>query len=253
MLRGVLGALLDLLLPQPCAGCEGPSGPLCTDCLTALWCRPHRCAPRPGCPPVWAAGPYAGRHRGILLAYKEGGADALAAPLGGRLAAAYTASGLASPDTLLVPVPGRGPPRDPRAPVTRLARACLAEAGGANAGRVAPLLRYRGRPRRQAGLGRAARLANRTGVLVADRAPAGVPGTARGAAVVVDDVLTTGATVAEATRALRAGGFGVAGAIVLLESLSGGAATRTAGTGAAGAGPPRIRVPSRARRFYEPS
>lgn len=251
VLRWILGALLDLLLPQPCAACAGPSGPLCAHCLTALRRRPHRCAPRPGCPPVWAAGPYAGRHRGVLLTYKEGGADALAAPLGGWLAAAHTASGLARPDTLLVPVPGRGPPGDPRAPVTRLARACLAQAGGAGAGRVAPLLRYRSRPRRQAGLGRAERLANRAGTLVADRPLPRALGAVSGArsgsgsggsAVVVDDVLTTGATVAEATRALRARGIAVAGAVVLLERLPG-----------AVGGPSREKEADGARRFYEPS
>jgi predicted amidophosphoribosyltransferase len=264
----ILGALLDLLLPHPCAACAGPSGPLCADCLTVLRRRPHRCAPRPGCPPVWAAGPYAGKYRRVLLAYKEGGADALAAPLGGWLAAVYTASGLARPDTLLVPVPGRGPPGDPRAPVARLARACLAEAGGAGAGRVAPLLRYRGRSRRQAGLGRAERLANRAGALVADRPFPGVggkaPGTgAGGAAVVVDDVLTTGATVAEATRALRARGVPVAGAVVLLERLPdavGGppraaeaAQRRSVRPPGALGGPPRAGKGNGARRFYEPS
>ncbi|MFD3687329.1 ComF family protein, partial [Nocardiopsis sp. NPDC058631] len=164
----------------------------------------------------WAAGPYDGIHRRVLLAYKEGRADSLAAVLGGRLSAAYAASGLVGPDTLLVPVPGRGPPRDPHAPVTRLARACLAGAGGPAAGTVLPLLRYRGRPRRQAGLGRAGRLANRVGTLVAELPPRGRGG---GPAVIVDDVLTTGATAAEATRALRAAGVRVAGAVVLAERL----------------------------------
>ena len=151
------------------------------------------------------------------------------------LAAAYAASGLVGPDTLLVPVPGRGPPRDPHAPVTRLARACLARAGGPAAGAVAPLLRYRGRPRRQAGLGRAERLANRAGTLVAEplsRARGGC------AAVVVDDVLTTGATAAEATRALRAAGVPVVGAVALAERLP---------------GPERDLPDERARRFYEHS
>ncbi|WP_150239110.1 ComF family protein [Nocardiopsis quinghaiensis] len=237
VLRRTLAALLDLLLPHPCAGCAGPSGPLCGGCLAVLERRPHRCAPRPGCPPVWAAGPYAGHHRRVLLAYKEGGADALATPLGARLAAAHTASGLAAPDTLLIPVPGRGPPHDPRAPVTRLTLTCLAGAGGADAGRMVPLLRYRGRPRRQAGLGRAERLANRVGAFVADRPEAS--GTALGgAAVVVDDVLTTGATVAEATRALRVRGIRVTGAIVLAERLPG----RAPGGAEGGT-----------RRFYEPT
>lgn len=238
--RRILDALLDLLLSCSCAGCDGPSGPLCAPCLTLLSRRPHRCAPRPGCPPVWAAGPYAGHLRRVLLAYKEGGSDALVGPLGERLSAAYTASGAVAPDTLLVPVPGRGPPRDPRAPVTRLARACLARAGGTAAGKVVPLLRHRGRSRRQAGLGRAERLSNRVGSFVADPPRRGAHTAAFGAggvaAVVVDDVLTTGATVAEATRALRARGIKVVGAIILAERL-----LDDDGTGA----------PAEGRRFYE--
>lgn len=243
VLPKVLAALLDLLLPQPCAGCASSSGPLCADCLAVLEHRPHRCAPRAGCPPVWAAGPYAGRHRRVLLAYKVDGSDGLATALGGRLAAAYTASGLAAPDTLLVPVPGRGPPHDPQAPVARLARSCLARVGGAEAGRVVPLLRYRNRPRRQAGLSRTERFANREGAFVADGPPGRGIGAvsgmgARGAVVVVDDVLTTGATVAEASRALRAAGVEVAGAVAFAERLPEGFAESAYG---------------RARRFYEPS
>jgi predicted amidophosphoribosyltransferase len=213
-LRALLTAVLDLLLPLTCAGCRGPSGPLCGDCLARLDRRPVRCLPRPGCPPVWAAGPYAGLDRRVLLAFKENGTDDLVAPLGARVAAAYTAAGWAGPDTLLVPVPGRGPPRWP---VTRLAHACVAAAGGDSAGRVAPLLRYRLRARRQVGLGRAERRTNRHGVFTAAGASAGEGGNR---AVVVDDVLTTGATIAEAARALRAEGIRVVGAVVLAERLS---------------------------------
>ncbi|MGQ4268410.1 ComF family protein [Nocardiopsis changdeensis] len=208
-------ALLDLLLPRACPGCAGPAGggaPLCPMCRDALVRRPHRCAPRPGCPPVWAAGPYAGLHRRVLLAYKEGD-DALARVWGGRLAAVCEASGLVGADTLLVPIPGRGPPHDPRAPVARLAAAACGEHRG---GTLLPLLRHRGRVRRQAGLGRRERLANRAGAFRADPVPAWAAGRR---AVVVDDVVTTGATLAEATRALRAAGLRVAGAVVLAERL----------------------------------
>ena len=231
-LRAVLAAVLDLLLPLACAGCRGPAGPLCSDCLARLDRRPVRCRPRNGCPPVWAAGPYAGLDRRVLLAFKERGTDDLAAPLGARVAAAYAAAGWARPDTLLVPVPGRGPPRGP---VARLAHACVAAAGGDRAGRVAELLRYGRRTRPQVGLGRAARRANRHGVLTAAWTPAARRGCR---AVVVDDVLTTGATVAEATRALRAEGIRVVGAVVLAERLS----PHLSAQGA-----------ERSSRFYEPS
>lgn len=215
-LRRPFAALLELLLPQPCAGCSGPSGPLCPACWRVLDRRPRRCRPRPGCPPVWAAGPHAGYNRRVLLAYKEGGMHALATPLGERLAATYAASGWPAPGALLVPVPGRGPQYPRRGPVRRLSEVCLARAGGAAAGRVAPLLRYRCRARRQVGLGRAERLANRAGVFSVTPEPRGAGGAV---AVVVDDVLTTGATIAEATRALRAAGVRVVGAIVLADRL----------------------------------
>ncbi|MFL1380341.1 MULTISPECIES: ComF family protein [unclassified Nocardiopsis] len=212
----VWGALLDLLLPRACPGCAGPAGgsaPLCGMCRDGLARRPHRCAPRPGCPPVWAAGPYAGLHRRVLLAYKEGD-DALAGVWGERLAVVCGASGLVRADTLLVPVPGRGPPHDPRAPVARITAAACAERRG---GTPLPLLRYRGRVRRQAGLGRRERLANRAGAFCADPVPAWAAGRR---VVVVDDVVTTGATLAEATRALRSAGLHVAGAVVLAERLA---------------------------------
>lgn len=230
VLRRVRAALLELLLPHPCAGCAGPDGPLCAQCRTLLWRRPRRCAPRPGCPPVWAAGPHGGYDRRVLLAFKEGGADALAVPLGERLARVYAASGWASPDTLLVPVPGRGASSG-TGPVARLTGSCLAASGGAAAGRSMSLLRHRVGARRQVGLGRAERLRNRTGVFVSDRVPPRARGTP---VVVVDDVVTTGATVAEAARALRAAEARVVGAIVLNESLALGG-------------------PERARRFYEES
>ena len=215
-LRRLCAAFLELLLPHPCAGCAGPDGPLCTECRRLLQRRPRRCAPRPGCPPMWAAGPHGGHDRRVLLAFKEGGADALAVPLGERLARVYTASGWSSPNTLLVPVPGRGSPSG-TGPVTRLVESCLAASGGVEAGRTAPLLHHRGRTGRQVGLGRAERLRNRTGEFVSGRMPACAEGMP---AVVVDDVVTTGATIAEAVRALRAAKIRVVGAIVLNESLA---------------------------------
>lgn len=71
----------------------------------------------------------------------------------------------------------------------------------------------RGSPADQAGLGRAQRMANVTGRFRARRWAPGVlvppPGRPTPLVVVVDDVLTTGATVREAVRALAACGIGV--------------------------------------------
>ncbi|MBE2999846.1 ComF family protein [Nocardiopsis sp. HNM0947] len=213
-LFGVAAALFELLLPHRCAGCSGPDGPLCTWCRDRLDRRPRRCVPRPRCPQVWAAGPHDGHDRRVLLAHKEEGDDALRAPLGERLARVYTATGWSGPHTVLVPVPPRG--RLPgEGPVAGLAEAALAAAGGARAGRTAPLLRYRLPAPRQVGLGRRERLRNRVGVFEAVPSAVRVRGSP---VVVVDDVVTTGATLAEATRVLSGAGLRVVGAVVLNES-----------------------------------
>ncbi len=220
-------ALLDLLLPSLCAGCGGPEGPLCADCRTLLARGPHPCVPRAGCPPVWAAGGHAGRERRVLLAYKEHGDGRLLRPLGERLARTLLASRRTGPDVLLVPVPGRRGGA-PRRAVARLARACVLYAGPRATGGVAPVLRYRHTARGQVGLGRAERLTNRAGtlgVVPTDRGRARGPRNRSGGVVdvrgrrvvVVDDVLTTGATLMEATRALREEGARVIGAVVLAE------------------------------------
>ncbi|WP_017608328.1 ComF family protein [Nocardiopsis xinjiangensis] len=214
LLRCAVAALFELLLPHPCAGCSGPDGPLCHRCRTRLDRRPRRCVPRPRCPQVWAAGPHLGHDRRVLLAHKEGGADGLRAPLGKRLARVYAATGWSDADTVLVPVPSRGPGPG-EGPVAALAEAALAASGGARAGRVVPLLRYRYAARRQVGLGRRERLRNRVGVFTVDPAAVRVRGSP---VVVVDDVLTTGSTLVEATRVLRGAGLRVVGAIVLNES-----------------------------------
>jgi predicted amidophosphoribosyltransferase len=215
LLTALLDPLLELLLPRACAGCAGPGGALCRDCRGVLERRPYRARPRDRCPPVWAVGPYAGRHRRVLLAHKAYGDRQLAEPLGELLATAYRASGWAGPDTLLVPVPARAGTWARQGQVTRLASACAHRAGTAAAGGAVPVLRYRRRARSQVGLGRAERLANRAGAFTAAHGSRfGLRGRR---VVVVDDVLTTGATLAEAARALRAEGADVLGALVLAE------------------------------------
>jgi predicted amidophosphoribosyltransferase len=197
--------LADLLLPARCVACSCSGVALCGRCLPvgpALRVR-HRGLL------VCAAAPYTGPLRTALVAYKERGRHDLAPPLAGLLARAV-AGVLADqevghrPNVVLVGVPSaraaaRGRGGDHVARLGRLA--------GRSAGLTAvPVLGQVRRVRDSAGLGAAERHTN-----VAASMAAGVP--PRGAAaLVVDDIVTSGATLAEAVRALRAAGWPVLGA-----------------------------------------
>lgn len=210
-------ALLDLVLPQACAGCGTSSTRWCTDCaaeFTHAVRRPlGRCQPQP-CPPGFpyaaAAAAYKGPVQAALLAHKERGRWDLVRALAPLLAAAV---GCLEPTRtrplVLVPVPS-----------SRVAvRARGQDHAARLASRTAHVLRTQGwettavralSPARvladQAGLDASARAANLRGALRARPVPGQVQ------VVVVDDVVTTGVTLAEAARALSAGGADLLGA-----------------------------------------
>ena len=209
-------ALADLVLPRVCAGCLLPGPVLCPACRRRLT-RPRLAEPRrhpPGFPPTVAAGSYAGPVRPAVLAFKEHGRAELAGPLGTALALAVVVvlagvPGGAGP-VLLVPVPSSPAAvrRRGRDHVRELAGCAVAElqAAGVPAA-TAPLLgRVRGRAGRtrdSAGLDAAQRQANLAGRFrVLPRWAALAAGSRL---VLVDDVATSGATLTEAARALRAG------------------------------------------------
>ncbi|MFP8907834.1 ComF family protein, partial [Streptomyces atacamensis] len=221
--------LVDLVLPADCAGCGLPRTGLCARCRELLsGSRPRRVRPEPppdGLPPVHACLAYADEVRAVLLAHKERGALRLAAPLGAVLAGAVrAAAGEAGPGgaargstgpLLLVPVPSarRSVAARGHDPVRRMALAAAAELRrGGRSARVLPVLRQRRAVADQVGLDARRRLANLAGALDT------VAGAGRlleqGPVVVVDDLVTTGASLAEAARALGRAGGRVAGAAV---------------------------------------
>lgn len=140
---------------------------------------------RPGLVGAFALGPYAGAARRAVLAYKERGRRELAGAIGTALAAALPS--LRAGPYVLVPAPSR--PAAARARygqhMTAVAHACAAALGCAV---VAPMLRLSGRARDSVGLGPEARAANLRGRL---RMVGACP---RGTVVLLDDVITTGAT-----------------------------------------------------------
>lgn len=173
--------------------------------------------------PPWAATPYAGAVRDAVLAHKERRVLALAAPLGGWLALAVAAAlregpapgGPCPAPVVLVPVPSRragvrARGHDATARMTRAAATGLRPALGAPVV-VAPLLRLRPGVLDQSGLTASARAANLAGSMACDarRLARLARRVGRARVVVCDDVVTTGATVREAQRALEASGVPV--------------------------------------------
>jgi predicted amidophosphoribosyltransferase len=229
---------VDLLLGSACVGCARPGRALCPACWSALpdEASPHGPSPPPaGLAPTLAVGDYDGTLRGLVLAHKERRATALTRPLGRLLARSVVAAlGLAlepgpgraaardGPPVLLVPVPSRPAAvrqrgHDPTLAMVRVAARVLRRDGWP----AHPVRLVRARRGvavvDQAGLDAAARARNQAQTM---HAPADVVRRAgerwpRAHVIVCDDVLTTGATLREAQRALEAVGVTVlAGATV---------------------------------------
>jgi predicted amidophosphoribosyltransferase len=169
---------------------------------------------------------YAGPVRQAIVAWKDRGRHDLAGPLSVALTASVLAalaerSGLAmfgavgdGPDVWLVPAPSRRSARRSRGgdPVRALAIrvAGLARRGGWPV-RVVPALRHARRVADQSGLDAAGRAANLAGALEVH--PRWRTATTGARCLLLDDIVTTGATLAEAAAALRTAGahpFGVA-------------------------------------------
>jgi predicted amidophosphoribosyltransferase len=200
VLSRAAGFLQELVLPVDCAGC-GRAGPaLCGDCRVRLI--PQVTTRSVARLPVSSALAYRGVVQPVVVAFKNEGRTGLAPPLVGalRAAVATAVSGVEGDDLLLVPMP-----RTRRSAVERgydpvrllLRRARLPHAD---------VLRLVRRPGDQVRLGREARFAN-----VERGTAARIPLGAR-RVVLVDDVVTTGATLIEAARAVRAAGGTVLGA-----------------------------------------
>ncbi len=230
-------AVLDLLLGSRCAVCATPGRALCRSCRAALPRDPVEAWPSPTPPglarPV-AVGEYTGALKLLVNAHKEQHRFALARPLGELLAASVRGHLAGRPGTpvLLVPVPS-GPAvvrrrgHDPLARVVLGAAATLRGEGvEVSVTRVLCTVR---RTEDQAGLGAAARSANLAGSMACRARPGDAAGAVR---LVVDDVITTGATVREAQRALEEAGAVVDGVSVVA------ATRRTVGKGLVRTGGP---------------
>ena len=213
MLRSAVRLASSLLAPPRCGICAGPcspAAPACPACSDALGRGPAGSGQAGGVPAVWAA-PYAGVARALVTSLKFRARPALAVPAAAAIAGALGERGVAIPaGTVVVPVPAS--PLRLRArgfDAAELIAAALSERLDLGFSRCL----VRGHGRRQVGRSRGARLADPPRVV----ARAAVPRRA----LVVDDVLTTGATLAACAAALGRAGCREVSAAVLARSVGG--------------------------------
>lgn len=232
-------AASEVLLPVSCAVCEEPGAVLCRGCHLML----RRSTVHPGellAPRglaavdarVWAAGPYEHELASCVLSFKNGGRTDLAPVLGtvltGVLLRAAPHVAPTGEPVLWVPVPTSTRARWKRwfDPVQEiLARTSLPPATWIHRG-----LEHRHRSRLGATPQKTLDVAHRARAIKGSMRASGVQGAT---CVVVDDVMTSGATAAEAVSVLRQAGARVPGIAVLATVRAGcspGADSTTAGS-----------------------
>ncbi|WP_306900411.1 ComF family protein [Arthrobacter sp. B1I2] len=243
-LAGAAADLLALAVPVDCVCCGAEDRTLCPPCaghIRRLTRHPFRA--ESGAPalmdvtgaimlPVVAAGVYRDELAQGLLSFKRHGQHQLGGTLGQALAGAVRASVRGGNGFLLIPVPTSTAAYVNRgfSPVHLLLKDAVRQLPGLEVADVLNKTQGPGRmlPGGQKGLGRGARSQRVRGSMrVKSGARAKVAGRP---CIIVDDVLTTGATLGEAARALRLAGAQVRGAVVL-------AATRPPDSGDAGTAP----------------
>lgn len=217
-----LEPFVDAVLPRTCRGCGRPGRLWCRGCSSYVsTLHPHLFGPPIGAPPLFAVGgQHSGVLRGAVLLFKQREVRSVTDTLVRLLAAtvALVQTTLVqlghSPSLLVAPVP-TSRRRPWRIPTEELATRM---ADSAHSVEVVPLLRTVTTRTPQKGLDSGARARNVAGSF----APTAGGVSYHQSVVLFDDVVTTGATIAEAHRTLREQGWPVMAAMSLSHALPGG-------------------------------
>lgn len=202
----------DLMLSRACAACARLGPVVCVECWDrAVDIRRHE-VPSADLPPVVVGTRYDGLGRDAVQALKDRGVLAMTDAVGGWLAVAIAALMTSQVPTVLVPIPAHRRSVAARG-VDTLHRigthaAALLRDGGHTVQLVPALERTVDRGRQVGMTADDRRSAVRATMSVRRGA---LRHRSCSALIVIDDVVTTGATVSEAVRALRADGFEVEG------------------------------------------
>ena len=221
LLRRATSHALDAALPAACVGCGREGPPLCEACVPALDRRLEAPAgvpiglpgdlPAPLLQLDWCA-PFSGTVRSALHAIKYGGEQRLAEPLGAAIARRWARVGVGTDVVAHVPVHAARARTRGYDQAQLIARAAARHLGLA----YAPLLTRERATIAQFDLDRGDRAANVAGAFVAD--PGREPGSVGRWVLLIDDVVTTGATLAACAEALeRAGALGTSAMTVARE------------------------------------
>lgn len=201
--------LLDVIFPSRCAVCDAPGPNLCLGCDGVLVPRPHYF--ERGLVTGLAATSYSPEVSSLLVAFKDRGQFALARELGQLMDPLACELSEVAGQCYLVPAPSRSQNFAKRGfqPSLLLARQLAKRVPNA---KVLNALVLSSGVLDQVGLSSAERISNLEGSMSLNQSVVGKT------VFLVDDVVTTGATITEAWRTVSLGGAIVLGALVVSEA-----------------------------------